>query len=144
MSELISLNNIQVNQKAASWQEAIQIAAQPLTATNAVEEHYVERMIASVNELGPYIVLMPGFALAHSSPGDDIHRTDVSLATFTTPVNFESPNDPVHVVMCLACTDKTSHIARLKEIAQTLMSDNAIQQLQECSTAEQVLAVFKR
>ena len=34
----------------------------------------MEKMIQSVKELGPYIVIMPGFALAHAAPCEDVGK----------------------------------------------------------------------
>lgn len=80
-------------------------------------------MIQSVRELGPYIVIMPGFALAHAAPCEEVLKSDVALITLESPVEFGSPNDPVSVVLCLGCTDSTSHLDTLSGIAETLLAE---------------------
>ncbi len=44
-------------------EKAITIASQPLLQEQIIEQGYVQAMIDSVNELGPYIVIAPEIAL---------------------------------------------------------------------------------
>jgi PTS system ascorbate-specific IIA component len=122
----VTLDAIQIHQYAATWEEAIKITAQPLVNKGSIRTAYVSAMINSVNEMGPYIVLMPGFALAHSAPSSNVIQSDLSIAVFDNPIRFYSDNDPVYVVMCLACTDHTSHIKRLQLIAQHFLDDDQL------------------
>lgn len=143
MKSMIALENILIDQQAASWQEAIRIAAQPLMNAGSITQAYVEQMIQSVEKLGPYIVLMPGFALAHAAPGETVKKNDISLATFKAPVDFKSENGDVSVVMCLACTDKSSHVERLQSIAGILMEHEIIAKITACQNREAVYALFQ-
>ena len=143
MSANISLNNILIGQTAATWQEAIQTAAAPLVANKSITEEYIHQMIESVDKLGPYIVLMPGFALAHASPGNFVLHTDISIATFREPIDFHSENGPVSVVMCLACTDRTSHIEQLQVIAEKLMESSSIDKIAACKNKEELFSLFR-
>ena len=143
MSANISLNNILIGQTAATWQEAIQTAAAPLVTNKSITEEYIHQMIESVDKLGPYIVLMPGFALAHASPGSSVLHTDISISTFKEPIDFHSENGPVSVVMCLACTDRTSHIKQLQGIAEKLMESNSIDKIEACKNKEELYSLFQ-
>lgn len=136
MNEIIARGNIQVGQHAATWEEAIRVAAAPLLERGSIECGYVDRMIASVHELGPYMVIMPGFALAHAAPGPDVRASELSVATFDDDIAFNSANDPVRVVMCLACKDSTAHIARLQNVAEKLLEDGFLDQMLACGNEE--------
>ena len=103
MSTGIQLENIQVGQRAENWMEAIKIAAQPLIKRGSITEQYVHNMIKSVVDLGPYIVIMPYFALAHAAPCDDVKQSDVSIATFQNDILFHCDHDPVRIVMFGLC-----------------------------------------
>lgn len=137
-AESVARDAVQVGVRADSWRSAISLAAAPLVARGSIDASYVERMIASVEELGPYIVLMPGFALAHAAPGPDVHVSDLSVALLADGVSFGCDNDPVRVVMCLACTDRESHIARLQGVAEKLMEDGFLDRLCSCSTEREL------
>lgn len=138
MDELIRLENIDIEVDASNWQEAIRKAGSLLEKAGSIKNAYIENMIESVNNLGPYIVLMPGFALGHSEPCPEVLKSDLSLITLKNPVNFGSVNDPVKVVMCLACVDKQSHMAGIQKVAMKLMQDNAIENMLACKTKEEL------
>lgn len=138
MEELISRENIAVSASAKDWEEAIRQAGGLLAKSGKISPRYIDSMVASVKELGPYIVLLPGFALAHAAPSADVRATSMSLMTLKTPVNFGSANDPVSVVMCLACVDKTSHMQKLQLIAEKLMTPGAVGQMKGCRSVEEL------
>lgn len=138
MSEIIKKENIKTNVDASDWKDAIRKAGQLLLDARSIKQEYIENMIKSVEKLGPYIVLMPGFALGHSEPCPEVIKTDLSLITLTNPVDFGSVNDPVKVVMCLACVDKESHMSTIQTIAMKLMADNAIEDMMNCKTVDEL------
>ena len=138
MDELIRLENIDINVEASDWQDAIRKAGSLLEKSGSIKNAYIENMIESVKTLGPYIVLMPGFALGHSEPGPEVIKSDLSLITLKKPINFGSNNDPVKVVMCLACVDKESHMAGIQKVAMKLMQDNAIDNMLACKSREEL------
>ncbi|MEG0367146.1 MAG: PTS sugar transporter subunit IIA [Coprobacillus sp.] len=138
MKEVISKDNIQLSVDVNTWEESIEAAGYLLIKTNKITHDYVESMINSVHEMGPYMVLMPGFALVHAAPSSAVHESAISLITIKNPVSFNSPNDPVKVVLCLACIDKTSHMDNLQVIAEKLMVDNMVEQIYNCKTTEEL------
>ena len=138
MEELIRLENIDIEVEAIDWQDAIRKAGSLLENAGSIKSAYIENMINSVKTLGPYIVLMPGFALGHSEPCPEVIKSDLSLITLKNPIDFGSANDPVKVVMCLACTDKESHMAGIQKVAMKLMQDNAIENMLACKTKEEL------
>jgi len=75
MEELVSMNKIAACQEAENWQEAIRRAGELLVNSGDIETQYIDNMIASVEELGPYVVLTKGFALAHSAPCDAVKHS---------------------------------------------------------------------
>lgn len=60
-----------------------------------------------------------------------------------SPVTFGSPNDPVSVVLCLACTDSSSHMDKLSKVAEILMSENKIAQMKDAADIESILKLFE-
>ena len=134
MGELIKLENIKVNVEANDWRDAIRKSGALLEENGSIKHDYIEDMIKSVEELGPYIVLMPGFALGHAAPSPSVLKNDLSLITLTNPVNFGSNNDPVKVLMCLACTDSKSHMESIQKVAMKLMENDSIDRMLACKT----------
>jgi len=142
MEESISKHNIRLHCTAKNWEDAIRTSAAPLVECGSINPSYIDRMIASVHELGPYIVIMPGFAIAHAAPGDDVTVSDLSVATFSEDVTFGCDNDPVRIVMCLACTDREAHIARLQRIAEKLLDDTFLNRMGSCVSADELYSLL--
>lgn len=134
MEELVNMERISAQLEAENWKDAIRRAGELLVESGDIETQYIDNMIASVEELGPYVVLTKGFALAHSAPCAAVKHSSISLINLKDPVEFGSRNDPVRVVMCLACVDKEAHIELLQKIAVKLMTPGMIDKLAECKT----------
>lgn len=130
MKSMLDKNHVRIHVKAADWEDAIRQAGDVLLREGSIQPAYIDNMIQSVKNLGPYIVIMPKLALAHSAPCDAVQKSDIALITLDEPVDFGSSNGPVSVVLCLACTDSSSHIERLSQIAGLLMEENTMIKIQ--------------
>ena len=63
---MIERQSITVDCPAATPEEAIREAGNALCRAGACSPQYVQAMIASYRELGPYFVIAPGLALPHA------------------------------------------------------------------------------
>lgn len=142
MDKIIDIKNIKVNQIAENWKEAIQIAGSSLVECGSIEKKYIDQMIESVETLGPYIVIMPYFALAHAAPGESVISSDISIATFKNDIYFHTENDPVRIVLCLACIDKTSHMRKMQKLAKILMDETIISKICNCKDEKELFDLF--
>lgn len=143
LAQEIPLESIRAHAHASTWQEAVSIAGELLVAGGATTEAYTQEMIDTVENLGPYIVIAPGIALAHSRPSPAVLRTGLSLATLAEPVEFGSKkNDPVHLVLGLAALDHSSHLEVMKSLAKLLSDREKVDQLQQADTAEQIAEIL--
>ena len=143
MEELIQKKNIEVNIDVDNWEDAIKSVGYLLMNSKQIEDGYVNSMINSVKELGPYIVLSQGFALAHAAPNTEtVHKPSLAIVTLKNPVKFGSPNDPVKVLMCLACTDKATHLDLLSKAAKKLMQENFVENAAKCKTVDELYHVI--
>lgn len=107
--------------KAATWQEALNLAGQPLLGDGSVQPSYLDRCAETLKTEGPYMVIAKGIALCHSRPGPDVAREALSLLSLEEPVAFGHPqNDPVKLVFLLGALSDQSHITVLMELAQVL------------------------
>ena len=120
---IIKKENMRIHLHANNWQESLRKAGSILVEDGSITEGYINSMIQSIEKHGPYIVLMPGFALAHAEPSKDVLKTEMALAVFDEDIEFHSYNGPVRLIVVLACTDKTSHLERLGALASMMMDD---------------------
>ncbi len=142
MGSIIAKENLRVGLKAADWREAIRLAGGVLEEAGSITAEYTASMIQAVEELGPYIVIMPGFAIAHAAPSPAVHREDLAFITLAEPVPFGSPNDPVNLMLCVACVDRESHVRALQAVAEVLCADGIMEKLAAAASVEELEAIL--
>lgn len=143
LSDLVDPAAISLQNPAATWRDAITAAGALLESTGAVDPAYTAAMIRSVEEHGPYIVIAPGFALAHARPDASVHRTALSVLRPQAPIVFgHESNDPVTLVVALAAADPSAHQQALAALAGILADPARRAALDDAATPEQVLAVL--
>ena len=69
MMELFSEQYVQyIDQEHVSWQNMIQMAGQPLLDDGLIAQEYVDEIITTCTEKGPYMNIGPNIVLAHARP----------------------------------------------------------------------------
>jgi len=136
-------DRIVVVDSVRDWIEAIRLAGLLLVRDGIVEEKYIEAMVKVTQELGPYAVLAPGVAMPHARPEDGARKIGISIVIVKNGVSFNSPNDPVYIVIGFAAIDKTSHLNILKELADFLSISDIIKKLGNASSPSQVKEIIK-
>ena len=134
---------IRVGVSASNYSEAITAAGELLVANGHVKPNYVPAMIRVVEELGPYIVLVEGIALAHAAPGNDVLTNAISVAVLEQSVDFGS-GKMVKVVFALAATDHDSHIESLGALAELLADVENRNVLLNAGDSEQIRILLAR
>jgi PTS system ascorbate-specific IIA component len=119
--------SIKIQQSVTSWRESFEVAGAGLVDSKRTVAAYTQEMIQAFEELGPYMVIAPGIALAHGRPSESVIETGLSLVTLSTPIEFGSEsNDPVALVIGLAATDHDSHIDLMAALSELLMDEEKI------------------
>ena len=96
-------------------------------------------MIQAFEDLGPYMVIAPGIALAHARPSSSVIETGLSLVTLKSPIEFGSTsNDPVSLVIGLAAVDHDSHIDLMAALSELLMSNESVNFLAQAVNESEV------
>jgi len=104
---------------AQDFREAILAAGDLLVSSGIATESYSQAMVRVVEELGPYMVMIDGVALAHATPGDGVNRNGLSVVQLAAPVDFGG-GKKVQLVFALAAIDHDSHIENLGALAGLL------------------------
>ncbi len=119
--------SIKIQQTVTSWRESFEVAGAGLVDSKRTVAAYTQEMIQAFEELGPYMVIAPGIALAHGRPSESVIETGLSLVTLSTPIEFGSEsNDPVALVIGLAAKDHDSHIDLMAALSELLMDEEKI------------------
>ena len=147
LKDLVKKELIQQLDKVNDWQTAVRIASKPLLEYGYIEESYVEAIISSVNEIGPYIVLAPKVAVPHASPDAGVHRLGISLLQLKEPVNFGLADDEdknVQLIFVLATVDSSAHLKALQQLALILDDDDIIESLIRAEIPEEILGLIEK
>ncbi|TZE82959.1 BglG family transcription antiterminator [Calorimonas adulescens] len=125
LNDLLTEKTIKLNVEVDNWEEAIREGGKLLLEAGKIEARYIDAMIKTAKQLGPYIVIAPGIAMPHARPEDGVKEVGMSLITLRTPVNFgHRQNDPVKIVVCLCAVDNNSHIKALSQLVKFLSSED--------------------
>lgn len=125
--------------QATDWRDAIRICGERLVDAGSTTQAYTQAMIETVEKMGPYIVIAPGLALAHSRPSEAVLKTGLSWVRLTTPVNFgNAANDPVDLVIGLAGHSESEHIEVMSAIAVSLSHPDNRKKLSAAKTPEEI------
>lgn len=143
LDEALPDSSFLLDEHAESWRDAIRAAGRGLVASGFATPEYTAEMIAAVEGHGPYIVIAPGLALAHSRPSPAVLRTGMSWVHLATPVEFGNPrNDPVTLVIGLAATDEEQHINVLAMLSRSLGRPDVKEQLENASSPRRVRSLL--
>ena len=137
--ELFSEQYVQyIDQEHVSWQNMIQMAGQPLLDDGLIAQEYVDEIITTCTEKGPYIVL------AHARPLPSTKKAVMALLLSKQPAALL--DDPAHTArlwIFLATPDDRSHIELIQKLATLLMDADRVQRVLAANSQEELLGSLR-
>jgi mannitol/fructose-specific phosphotransferase system IIA component (Ntr-type) len=146
LHQLLPADRVRLDVSATDWRDAIAQSAQPLVEQGLVEPRYIDAMIENVEDHGPYIVLVPHFAIPHETPERGTHKLGMSLVRLSEPVDFGAgDHDPVEFVCTLSPTDHKSHLKAFFNLLSMLSNPDlsVFQDLRAAQTPEEVVSIIE-
>lgn len=140
LKELLTIDRITVLQGAENWETAIRLAAKPLLDCDAITEGYVDCMVQTVKDVGPYIVIDQDLAMPHARPEAGAIKPAMSLLILKSPVDMLG--ESVKVLLALSAVDATSHIEAMGELAKIVWNGCNAAVLSEANTPEEALSLL--
>ena len=113
-------DKIKVINSIDSWENAVRLAAEPLLMQGYIAGSYIEAILQSHKELGPYYVLAPGLAMPFGS----------------------TENDPVYVVIILCARSGNEHITMIGELAEIFSDQQKLHRLLNADDSKAIQAVI--
>ncbi|PKM67686.1 MAG: PTS sugar transporter subunit IIA [Firmicutes bacterium HGW-Firmicutes-2] len=134
---------IQFFEELPSWEEAVIRSAEPLLIGGQIRQSYIDGMIESVKEHGPYIVIAPNIAIPHARPETGSLEVGYSIMVLGKPVSFteDGANDAA-LFIALSCVDSERHLEMLQEIVTVLSDQDKQDALFKSTTKKQILDIF--
>jgi mannitol/fructose-specific phosphotransferase system IIA component (Ntr-type) len=139
----ISEENVALQVRVSEWEDAVRAAGRLLLDCGAVEERYIEAMVETTKELGPYIVIAPGIAIPHARPEDGAKQVCFVALQLEPAVEFGNPdNDPVQLVIGFSSPDTTAHIQMLATLARAIGQEDILERVSNAQTAEDLVSIL--
>ncbi|WP_025738796.1 fused PTS fructose transporter subunit IIA/HPr protein [Salinivibrio socompensis] len=139
---MLALNaqDIHMQQRAASKQEAIKAIAGLLTQKGLVEAGYQDGMLAREAQTSTY--LGSGIAIPHGTTDtrDQVKHTGVQVFHFPDGVDWGDGNLAYVAIGIAAKSDE--HLSILRQLTRVLSQDGVEEQLKKVARAEQVVAIL--
>lgn len=141
LKEIVRQNRAAFFSGSSDWKDAIRKSCQPLVDTGCATPAYAQRIIECVEEFGPYIVIVPGLAIPHSTKGSPgVSQTAISFVRFERPVIFD-PEDrakDARVFFALAAVDEDAHIKNMRQLFKILSNEELLEKLAHVSSPQEL------
>lgn len=143
--ELFSEQYVQyIDQEHVSWQNMIQMAGQPLLDDGLIAQEYVDEIITTCTEKGPYMNIGPNIVLAHARPLPSTKKAVMALLLSKQPAALlDDPAHTAHLWIFLATPDDRSHIELIQKLATLLMDANRVQRVLAANSQEELLSSLR-
>lgn len=135
---------IQLQDGFETWQEAIRVSSQGLVENGFIEPSYVDAMIQSVVDYGPYIVIAPNIAMPHARPEAGSKKVGFSVMLCKEPVAFSEQEDhKARLFVTLSCVSADTHLKMIQALVGILGDDDLVEQILNATTKEELLNIFQ-
>ena len=144
LGELIANKRVRFFEKAANWEDAVRLSCNSLVEDGTINGEYAEEIISAVHEHGPYMVLMPGFALPHAIKGSaNAHGTAIAFTKLSRSVSFDKDNreKDASVFFTLAARDSEEHLKNMRKLWKMLTNEELCADLLKVSSPEELAAL---
>lgn len=139
LTDLLTKEKIRFTNKELSWQDAIELAAQPLLDKHEIEERYIKAIIDKVETFGPYIDLGLGIALPHARPEEGVKKLGMSFLRCERPVKLmDDVKHEIKLFIVLAAIDNETHLRALSTLTKILSNKERLSQLLAATNAAEV------
>ena len=144
LKEIIDNKLCRFVEGADSWQDAVRISCRALEEAGIVSERYANEIIGSLVENGPYIVVLPGIALPHSSENSpNVFGTAIAFTKLALPVFFDDigGEKPASVFFTLAATDNALHLKNMRRLFTMLTNEALCADLRDVTSEDELAAL---
>ncbi|HCZ8659715.1 PTS sugar transporter subunit IIA [Citrobacter freundii] len=134
----------QFREQCCSWQEAVTLACQPLEELGAITSVYAQAIIRETEQLGPWYILSPEFALPHARPEEGVISSETHLSLLCLKEAVPFPGHPdVRLIIVLAAASSTRHIEMIQKLVCWLDEGEHLQQLTSMTSQAQLHCTLK-
>ena len=126
---------LQLNLATNSWEEAFYVAATPLIEAEIVSRRYIDKIIQTTYEEGPYMVISDHVALPHARPEDGAKEVGLGITVLKEPIKILGKT-PMKYIFTLAAVDSKKHLTALAELVALIDRPDFFNMLDSVSSKE--------
>lgn len=115
-----------------------------MQAEGIVDRTYADEIITCINKHGPYIVILPGIALPHSTENaKGAHSTAIGFMKCSMPISFEkgNPEKDAQIFFTLSSTNPNEHLANMKQLYTILTNSDVLEKLKKIEKPQDLLEI---
>ena len=118
------------------WEDAVYASCKRLIEKGYIDDKYAHSIVNNVKEHGPYIVLIPGVAMPHSTQNaEGIYKTGIAMMKVRNRVYFEGDDDKYATLLfTLAAENDEEHLENIQQLMELLMDDKVLEVLQNINS----------
>jgi len=121
LSELIKKGRVIFHDGFDRWEDAIAASCAPLLEQGVIEQAYIDQIIESVKELGPYIVIAPDICLPHAQEGAGVNESAVCFMKTQRKVKFcDDPDEAACLFFALSSIGNDEHLKNINDVVELL------------------------
>ena len=141
----LSENLISFEKEFKTWEEAIKASSIELVKQGFMTEGYVQAMVDSVNEFGPYIVIAPNIAMPHARPEKGAKKVGFSVTVTEEPVKFkEDPMYHARLLVTLSCVDSNTHLEMMQALVEVLGEEENVEKILSTKNKTDIIKLFNK
>ena len=138
LSDILTEENILLNQSAETWEEAVIKGGEILLHNGYVSKKYVDSLAENIKKYGSYVVISEGIALPHSKTDNAVLKTGMSLVTLKEPVIF--PGDKkVSIILSFSSFDVNEHFTALSDLNELIFGHEFFENIMKAGYPKDVI-----
>lgn len=141
LSEILPSNRVILQKRIGNWKEAIRKAAEPLLLQGYIQENYIVKMIDTINQNGPYVVISNLIALPHATGDDGVLKTGMSMLHLDESVNVMGKD--VRLFIVLAPKDNEQHLKALGQLTKLFSNQAYREKVIQATTKEEITNLIR-
>lgn len=138
LSDILTEENILLNQSAETWEEAVIKGGEILLHNGYVSKKYMDSLAENIKKYGSYVVISEGIALPHSKTDNAVLKTGMSLVTLKEPVIF--PGDKkVSIILSFSSFDMNEHFTALSDLNELIFGHEFFENIMKARYPKDVI-----
>lgn len=138
LSDILTEENILLNQSAETWEEAVIKGGEILLHNGYVSKKYVDSLAENIKKYGSYVVISEGIAFPHSKTDNAVLKTGMSLVTLKEPVIF--PGDKkVSIILSFSSFDMNEHFTALSDLNELIFGHEFFENIMKARYPKDVI-----